>query len=229
MQEIESVPLPAALTRSFHGTALRLVIGDKRKSSWSMRVWVAMKAFDIPFEEIPIQLDQANTTDRITAFSQSGRVPILLDGERTIWDSLAICEYLAEREPDMWPMDAAARAHARSICAEMHSGFAALRSAMSFCLGEDLAGQGRTPAAQADIARISEIWEECLHRYGAHGFLFGEFSIADAYFAPVVLRFVTYGVSLAPALQAYVNRVASHPAVAQWISEALMEPPSKHL
>ncbi|OHV94107.1 glutathione S-transferase [Janthinobacterium lividum] len=204
---------------------LTLIIGNKNYSSWSMRPWVAMTAFGIPFQEVRVLLDQSDTATKIAAYSACGRVPVLLAGEITIWDSLAICEYLAEQFPDkhMWPQDVAARAMARCVCAEMHSGFTGLRTDMSMNIKATLPGRGRTAAAQADIGRISEIWEECLSRFGHHQFLFGEFSIADAYFAPVVMRFRTYGVSLAPALNAYCERVQAHPAVARWITEALAE------
>ena len=204
---------------------LTLIIGNKNYSSWSMRPWVAMTAFGIPFQEVRVLLDQQDTATKIAAYSACGRVPVLLAGEMTIWDSLAICEYLAEQFPDkhLWPQDVAARAMARCVCAEMHSGFTGLRTDMSMNIKATLPGRGRTAAAQADIGRISEIWEECLSRFGHHQFLFGDFSIADAYFAPVVMRFRTYGVSLAPALNAYCERVQAHPAVARWITEALAE------
>ena len=205
---------------------LRLVIGNKNYSSWSMRPWLAMTAFGIRFEESRILLDRPDTATRIAEVSSAGRVPVLLAGAITVWDSLAICEYLAEQFPDLqlWPQDVAARAMARSICAEMHSGFGGLRSAMSMNIRMSFPGKGRTPDAQADIGRICEIWEECLSRFGHRQFLFGPFSIADAYYAPVVMRFRSYQVSLAPALQAYADRVAAHPAVAQWMREALAEP-----
>jgi glutathione S-transferase len=204
---------------------LTLIIGNKNYSSWSMRPWVAMTAFGIPFQEVRVLLDQQDTATKIAEYSACGRVPVLLAGEITIWDSLAICEYLAEQFPDkhMWPQDVAARAMARCVCAEMHSGFTGLRTDMTMNIKASLPGRGRTAAAQADIGRISEIWEECLSRFGHHQFLFGEFSIADAYFAPVVMRFRTYGVSLAPALNAYCERVQAHPAVARWLTEALAE------
>ena len=204
---------------------LTLVIGNKNVSSWSMRPWVAATAFGIPFTEVRVLLDQPDTATNIARYSHAGRVPVLLAGEITIWDSLAICEYLAEQFPDkhMWPQDVAARAMARSIVAEMHSGFAELRTAMTMNVKARLPGRGRTPGAQADIGRICEIWEDCLARFGHHRFLFGEFSIADAFYAPVVVRFQTYGVALAPALQAYCERVLAHPAVARWVSEALLE------
>jgi glutathione S-transferase len=204
---------------------LILVIGNKNYSSWSMRPWVVLTAFDIPFKEIRILLDQPDTTKRIAEFSLAGRVPLLIDGDLTVWDSLAICEYLAESFPErkLWPQDTAARASARSICAEMHSSFLSMRSTMSMDIRGKHPGEGRTPQTQADIGRISEIWEECLSKYGHHQFLFGEFSIADAYFAPVVMRFRSYGVFLAPALQAYMERVIAHPAVHRWIAEAETE------
>jgi glutathione S-transferase len=178
-----------------------------------------------------VLLDQPDTATNIARYSHAGRVPVLLAGEITVWDSLAICEYLAEQFPDkhMWPQDVAARAQARSVVAEMHSGFAGLRSAMSMNIRARLPGRGRTADAQADIGRICEIWEDCLARFGHHRFLFGEFSIADAFFAPVVTRFQTYGVALAPALQAYCERVLGHPAVAAWVEGALAETESTPL
>jgi glutathione S-transferase len=204
---------------------LTLVIGNKNYSSWSMRPWVAATAFGIPFTEVRVLLDQPDTAASIGRYSGAGRVPVLLAGDITVWDSLAICEYLAEQFPDkhLWPQDVAARAIARSVVAEMHSGFTGLRSAMSMNVKASLPGRGRTADAQADIGRIGEVWEDCLSRYGHHEFLFGDFSIADAFFAPVVLRFKTYGVALAPALQAYCDRVLAHPAVARWVNEALAE------
>ncbi len=204
---------------------LTLVIGNKNYSSWSMRPWVALTAFGIPFNEVRVLLDKPDTATRIAEFSAAGRVPVLISGDITIWDSLAICEYLAEQfqEKHLWPQDVAARAMARSVTAEMHSGFGDLRSAMSMNIKMNLPGRGRTPGAQGDIGRISEIWEECLSRFGHHQFLFGDFSIADAFFAPVVMRFKTYGVALAPALQAYCDRMQAHPAIARWVREALAE------
>lgn len=204
---------------------LILVIGNKNYSSWSMRAWLSLVAFDIPFKEVRICLDQPDTAKRIADYSRAGRVPILIDGDLTVSDSLAICEYLAEqyKEKKLWPHNTAARASARSICAEMHSSFSSLRSSMSMDIRADHAGKGRTTQTQADIGRISEIWEDCLSNYGAHQFLFGDFSIADAFYAPVVMRFRSYGVFLAPALQAYMERVIAHPAVARWIDEAKLE------
>jgi len=225
MQTTQLDPSLSNALAAARSPGLTLVIGNKNLSSWSMRPWVAMTAFGIPFQEVRIELDQPDTANRICSYSACGRVPVLLAGEITIWDSLAIVEYLAEQFPELhlWPQDVAARAMARSICAEMHCGFTDLRNSMPMNISASLPGKGRTNGAQADIGRISEIWEECLSRFGHHQFLFGDFSIADAYFAPVVARFRTYGVSLAPALDAYCRRVLAHPAVARWVTEALAE------
>lgn len=225
MQTIDLDPILSHTLDQARQPGLTLVIGNKNLSSWSMRPWVAAMAFGIPFTEIRVLLDQRDTANQIARYSHAGRVPVLLAGEMTIWDSLSIIEYLAEQFPDkhMWPQDVAARALARSIVAEMHAGFGELRNAMPMHIQAHLPGRGRTPGAQADIGRICEIWEDCLSRFGHHQFLFGAFSIADAFYAPVVMRFKTYGVALAPALQAYCERVAAHPAVARWMSEAMAE------
>lgn len=225
MQTTELDPTLSQTLENAENSGLKLVIANKNYSSWSMRPWVAMTAFNIPFQEIRLLLERADTSAQIAHYSAAGRVPTLIAGETTIWDSLAICEYLAEQFPEkkMWPEDVAARALARSICAEMHSGFTGVRAAMWMNIRARFPGRGRTADAQADIGRISEIWETCLALSGPGAFLFGEFSIADAYFAPVVMRFRTYDVVLAPALDAYVERIAAHPAVAQWINGALAE------
>jgi glutathione S-transferase len=204
---------------------LTIYLGNKNYSSWSLRPWLVLKRTTVAFEEVVIPLYQPTSKETVLKYSPSGRVPALRHGDVTIWDSLAICEYLAEQfhEQHLWPQDVAARAMARSVTAEMHSSFSGLRSAMSMNIRMHLPGRGRTPEAQGDIGRISEIWEECLSRFGHHQFLFGEFSIADAFFAPVVMRFRTYGVALAPALQAYCDRMQAHPAIARWVSEALAE------
>ncbi|HEY0847735.1 MAG TPA: glutathione S-transferase family protein [Noviherbaspirillum sp.] len=225
MQSTELDPTLSQTLSAAGKAGYKLVIGNKNYSSWSMRPWVAMTAFGIPFEEVRISLGRPETSSLIAQHSAAGKVPVLIAGETTVWDSLAICEFVAEQFPDkgMWPHDVAARAIARSVCAEMHGGFTGLRTAMWMNIRASFPGKGRTPAAQADIARICEIWEDCLARSGQHGFLFGDFSIADAYYAPVVMRFRTYGVWLPPALQAYVDRVTAHPAVARWIDEAVRE------
>jgi glutathione S-transferase len=225
MQTTELDPILSNTLDKARQPGLTLVIGNKNVSSWSMRPWVVAVAFNIPFTEVRVLLDQPDTAANIARYSHAGRVPVLLAGEMTIWDSVAIAEYLAEQFPDkhLWPQDVAARALARSVVAEMHSGFAALRSDMTMNIQANLPGRGRTAGSQADIGRICEIWEECLARFGHRGFLFGDFSIADAFYAPVVLRFRTYGVALAPALQAYCDRMLAHPAVARWVAEAMQE------
>lgn len=204
---------------------LKLVIADKNYSSWSMRPAVAMRAAGIAFEEQLIRLAEDDTAARIRAVSPSGRVPCLIDGDLQVWDSLAIIETLAERFPGLgiWPADARARAHARSVSAEMHSGFPALRNAMSMNIRNRYPGRGRTPECMAEIARIVELWSDCLEHYGGP-FLFGTFGAADSMYVPVVMRFVTYAVALPTACEAYKNAVLAHPAVASWIAEARADP-----
>lgn len=209
---------------------LEIVIGNKRYSSWSMRPWVVLQATGVPFVERVIPLDQPDTATRIAAVSEAGRVPVLIDGALTVWDSLAICEYLAEKFPDaaLWPTDPAARAIARSACAEMHSGFQALRSELSCRIyPPSMPNPHREPgdASRADIARIVALWSELRRRFGQGGpFLFGRFSIADAFFSPVAIgRFRAYGVTLPPEAEAYVSALEGHPAVAAWIAGAHAE------
>jgi len=206
---------------------LHLVIANKAYSSWSMRPWIALKANGIDFRETVICLNQPDTAAKIKAFSPAGKVPVLLHGAVTIWDSLAILEYLAEQFPDKhwWPKDAATRAVARAVSAEMHSGFANMRSAMPMNVRRVLPDVPRTEAVESDIARISTIWRECRTAYGAGGsFLFGAFSNADAMFAPVVTRFKTYAVALDSAAQAYADAVLSHSATREWYISAAGEP-----
>ncbi|MDB5854999.1 MAG: glutathione S-transferase [Herminiimonas sp.] len=225
VEQLDAETAPLRSDKSTGPSGFKLVIANKNYSSWSMRAWVAMTAFGIPFEEVRIALDKADTSAKIAQYAKSGRLPVLLADQITIWDSLAICEYLAERFPEkaMWPTDTTARALARCMCAEMHSGFGGLRTAMPMNIRARFPGEGRTPEAQGDIGRICEIWEECLSHFGHHDFLFGDFSIADAYFAPVVTRFQTYDVFLGAALQGYMERVLAHPAVLKWTSQALAE------
>ncbi|MBB3261795.1 glutathione S-transferase [Paraburkholderia bannensis] len=204
---------------------MKLVIGDKNYSSWSMRPWLLLTHFGIPFEEVLIQLDQPGTRDAILTFSASGKVPCLVsDDGAAVWDSLAIAETLAERFPQhaMWPRDANARAQARSVSAEMHSGFAELRARMPMAIRTSKPGAGATPGALADVARIDALWNACLDVSGGP-FLFGEFSIADAMFAPVVMRFNSYAPPLSPKAAAYAARVTALPAVAAWIEGARRE------
>ena len=204
---------------------MKLVIGDKNYSSWSMRPWLLVKHFGIPFEEVLIELDEPNTKSSILAFSASGKVPCLVtDDGFAVWDSLAIAETLAERFPQhaLWPRDANARARARSVSAEMHSGFGELRSNMPMNIRKVKPGAGATPGALADVARIDALWRECLAASGGP-FLFGEFSIADAMYAPVVMRFNSYQPKLSPEAAAYAQRVSALPAVAEWVEAGRRE------
>lgn len=203
---------------------LKLVVGDRNFSSWSLRPWLAAKQAGLPFEEVSVRLHVAGARENILKHSPSGKVPCLIDDGNVVWDSLAICEYLAELVPSLWPADRATRAEARSVSAEMHSGFAALRQNMGMDIRAVKPGQGRTPEVEADIARIVAIWERCRSRYSADGaFLFGSFSIADAMYAPVVWRFVTYAVSLPPASQTWVDTMLALPAMREWQLGALAE------
>jgi glutathione S-transferase len=197
---------------------MRLVIGNKNYSSWSLRPWVAMKHFGIRFDEEVVFLDKPDTQQRIRAHSPAGRVPCLVDGDFVVWDSLAILEYLAEKHPALWPAEARQRARARSVAAEMHSGFAALRGAMPMNVRNRFPGKGRSAEVDADVRRIEEIWKD------AKGpFLFGPFCAADAMFAPVVLRFRTYEPPLSGKSQAYVQAMLALPAMREWIAAAERE------
>lgn len=223
--EIESarfrVNLTATLTKKM--TNLTLIIGNKSYSSWSLRPWVLMKHSNIVFNEIRLPLCTPQWQEQINQYSPSGKVPVLLDGELRVWDSLAICEYLAEKFPDssLWPKNGAPRAVARSVSAEMHSGFADLREHMSMNCRGRFPGRGITEAVTKDIQRVVNIWDDCLRRYGAQGdFLFGQFSIADAMFAPVCLRFITYEVALEGLSSAYMHRIHNLPAIQEWIRDA---------
>lgn len=203
-----------------------LYIGNKNYSSWSLRPWLAMRHFDIPFRESRVALYQADSASKLRAVSPSGKVPVLRDGELVVWDSLAIGEYLAERYPEfgLWPGNARQRALARAVSAEMHSGFTALRSQMPMNLRASLPGCGHTPEVLADIARITEIWASLRAQHAAHGdFLFGPFCYADAMFAPVVTRLATYGVALDGAAAEYAAAVLALPAMVQWREAALAE------
>ena len=207
--------------------ALKLVIGNKNYSSWSMRPWLALRANDIAFDEVFIPLYTGDADkQRILDFTHSGKVPALIDGDITIWDSLAIIEYVAERFPQsrIWPEDRARRAHARSISAEMHSGFAALRNECGMNLHRPVRAVALSAEARADVARVEQIWIECRERYGKFGpFLFGAFGGADAMFAPVVHRFRSFAIAVAPEAQAYMDTMMALPAFQQWTSAALAE------
>jgi glutathione S-transferase len=205
---------------------MKLVIGDKNVSSWSMRPWLLLKHFGIPFEETMIRLGQPDSSANILAHSPSGKVPCLVtDAGDAVWESLAIMETLAELFPQyaMWPRNTASRAHARSISAEMHAGFADLREQMSMNIQRQAFGQELTAGALANVKRIDLIWRTCLANHGGP-FLFGdEFSIADAMFAPVVMRFNSYAPKLSDTARAYCQSITTLPEVAEWIEGARKE------
>jgi len=212
---------------------LKLYIGSKNYSSWSMRPWVLLTQAGIPFEEVMVRFDSFDAGSQfkqtLASISPTGKVPVLVDGDLVIWDTLAIAEYLAEQFPDkqLWPQDPAARARARSVCAEMHAGFTALRSHCPQNIEASLPEVGQLiwrdkPAVRADVARLLALWSELLQQHGGP-LLFGRFSIADAYFAPVCLRFKTYALPLPPAMAAYADRVAALPGVAAWTRQARAE------
>ena len=203
-----------------------LVIGNKNYSSWSLRPWLAMKQLGVDFDEVRIALYTPESPDKIRAYSPSGKVPALIHDTLTVWDSLAIYEYLAEQFPTLswWPEDRTARAIARSVSAEMHSGFQHLRQNMPMNCRERLPGKGMTPEVQADIERIMAIWRECRQRFGSNGgLLFGEFTIADAMFAPVVTRFITYDVQMDSVSSAYAEEILALSAMQEWLKAAEAE------
>lgn len=210
--------------------ALQLVIGNKNYSSWSMRPWVLMAGLGIPFEERKLRFDfNADSAFRkaVAEVSPAGLVPVLVDDGFAVWDTLAITEYLAERFPAVWPADAKARARARSLCAEMHGGFGALRSACPMNIEASLPEVGAQVWAEqapvrANVARLEAMWADALAGSGGP-FLFGDFSAADAYFAPVVMRLQTYALPVSEGTRAYMARVQAQPGVARFIADALAE------
>ena len=212
----------------------KLYIGNKNYSSWSMRPWVLLKQAGIPFEEVRVRFDSFDADSEfkrvIGPVSPTGKVPVLVDGDLVVWDTLAIAEYVAETWPDkqLWPQDAKARARARSVCAEMHSGFTALRSHCPMNIEASLPDIGRLiwrdkADVRADVSRLCGLWSELLAAQPAGGLLFGDFTIADAYFAPVCMRINTYGLPVPADLAAYVARVSALPGVKAWIADALAE------
>jgi len=207
--------------------ALTLVIGNKNYSSWSMRPWLALKVCNIAFDEVSIPLYTGDDDkQRILKFTRSGKVPALVDGDVTIWDSLSIIEYAAERFPQarLWPEDVAARAYARSVSAEMHSGFAALRNECGMNLHRPVGAKVLSADARADVARIQESWSECRKRYGKRGpYLFGAFSGADAMYAPVVHRFRTYEIDVKSDVRDYMETMMALPAFREWTRAGLAE------
>ncbi len=206
---------------------LVLVIGSKEYSSWSLRPWLALRMSGVAFREELIALRQPDSAAKIAVWSPNGKVPVLKDGDLTIWDSLAICEYVAELAcaVPLWPENRGARAVARSVSAEMHSSFQALRTTMPMDVTqtitlEDVASDTMA-AVNADIARITALWADCRARYGAGGpFLFGRFTLADAMYAPVATRFRTYGVALDHDSAAYVEAIHALPAMQEWVAAA---------
>jgi glutathione S-transferase len=205
---------------------LALVIGNKNYSSWSMRPWVLLRQADIAFREIQLWFDEDGRPQGIEPYSPTRQVPVLLVNDEPVWDSLAICEAVAEMFPEkrLWPDAAGARAVARSACAEMHAGFRNLRSAMPMNIRASLPGKGMSPAVERDIARIVALWRDCRSRFGSGGaLLFGQFTVTDAYFAPVATRFITYEVALPPVARDYVEAVRKLPAVAEWMAAAKRE------
>lgn len=203
-----------------------LLIGNKNYSSWSLRPWLLLHAFGVPFIEERHVFDTPEFAAEIQSRKRSpnGKVPVLVDGDIKVWDSLAISEYLAERHSGMWPMDAAARAHARCACAEMHSGFQAVRNWMPMNVRRSYPITMPREDVQKDIDRIQALWAEARATFGSGGaFLYGKFSVADTYFAPVVLRFSTYDVKGSPVAAEYMKSMLAHPSMQQWIADSKAE------
>jgi len=209
-----------------------IYLGNKNYSSWSLRPWLALRHAGAAFEEVLIPLDQADSAINLRRHSPSGRVPVLRHGALVIWETLAICEYLAEHFPDarLWPADQGARAHARAISNEMHAGFATLRDILPMDISRRWPLGNRLAKVGPDVERVAAIWRECRERFGSRGangagdFLFGGFTIADAMFAPVTTRFGTYSVPLDPVCSAYVAAMQRWPAMQDWTAAAKAEP-----
>jgi glutathione S-transferase len=203
---------------------LTLVIGNKNYSSWSLRPWMLLKHLAVPFKEVLIPLDTPEFKDQVEKYGPSGRVPVLRHGTHCIWDSLAICEYLAELASKGWPEERHARAVARSVCAEMHSGFTNLRLEWPMNARARNRRTPMTPGLEADIDRVDEIWNDCRRRFGAGGpWLFGQYSIADAMYAPVVLRFKTYSAQVSETARWYLATALEDAAMQEWVQAAQSE------
>ena len=213
---------------------LQLFIGNKNYSSWSMRPWVLMRQLDLPFEEVMVRFDsfaaQSVFKTRVLGVNPVGKVPVLVDAGFAVWDTLAIVEYLAEKFPDrgVWPADVRQRARARSVCAEMHAGFGALRSHCPMNIEAALPDVGQRvwaehPSVQQDVARLTQMWEQLLDASGQNHMLMGAFSAVDAYYAPVVMRLRTYALPVSARVQAYIERLCAQPGVKAWIDGALQE------
>jgi glutathione S-transferase len=206
---------------------LKLVIANKLYSSWSMRPWLVMRAFEIPFEEITIPLRLPDSKARLAAVSPSGKLPVLIDGDQTIWESLAIIETLAERFPEksIWPAGAMARAHARAASNEMHGGFMPLRAGCPMNLGARFKTPEITEPLKANVDRVEAIWTEARTKFGGSGpYLYGAFSAADAMYAPIVTRLDSYQLPVKPETRAYMDTILTHPEFAAWKAAALVEP-----
>lgn len=206
---------------------MKLIIGNKNYSSWSLRPWLLLKVAQIAFEEELIPLYQTGSSEKIRAYSLAGKVPVLLDENRVVWESMAIGEYLAEKFPQkkLWPTDGSARAMARAVSQEMHAGFTALRGAMPYNLRRKPSPIALSAEVKRDIERVQQIWEGCRGSFGSGGpFLFGAFGIADAMFAPVAGRFRSYAVALRPVSAAYLESIESLPEFKLWRQAALQEP-----
>jgi glutathione S-transferase len=203
---------------------LRLILGNKKYSSWSFRPWLALKVAGIPFEETVLPIYLPGAREKILEFSPSGKVPILIDGAVRVWESLAIIEYVAEKFPaaGLWPRESEARAHARAVANEMHGGFLPLRRACPMNMRRPPGAIELAPDVHANVARIDEIWTDCRARYGGP-FLFGAFGAADAMFAPVVSRFHIYAVAVGPIARAYMDAVMALPAWSEWQAAAIEE------
>jgi glutathione S-transferase len=209
--------------------ALRLIIGNKNYSSWSMRPWIAMKTANIPFEETVISLGAPTFKQVVGSVSGTGKVPVLIDGDVRVWESLAILEYLAERFPraGLWPAESAARAMARAVSNEMHAGFLPLRRHLPMNMWRPVKRRDLTPDAEANVKRIEAIWADCRTRFGAKAdgpFLFGQYGAADAMYAPVVARLHTYGVDVGKVSRGYMDAVMALPAWREWHAAAIIEP-----
>jgi glutathione S-transferase len=205
---------------------MKLLIGNMNYSSWSMRPWLLLTQLEIPFEEEKISFNDPTFEARVRTVSPVGKVPVLVDGDIVVWDSLAIVEYLAEKFPDrgIWPRDPQARARARSICAEMHAGFGGLRNRLPMNCELLLEKVAFERAVERDIERIVASWTDCRARFGAGGpFLFGAFSAADAYYAPVVRRFLGFNVAVPEVASPYMSAVDALPAMRAWMAAALAE------
>jgi len=206
---------------------LKLIIGNKKYSSWSLRPWIAMSVAGIPFEDTVVPFESDEFKRQVGDVSGTGKVPVLIDGDIRIWESLAILEYLAEKFPDarLWPKDIAARAHARVVANEMHAGFQPLRKHLPTNFARRIIKRDLTPPVMADVKRIEALWVDCRARFGKSGpFLFGAFGNADAMYAPVVSRFHTYDVDVGSDTRAYMNAIMALPAWQQWTAAGIKEP-----